>query len=301
MSKKITTKKILLTGFFVNLLDISLSLLALLLTGSVVMLAETLQGIVDTASATFLLVGLNRSNKRADKKHPFGYGREMYFWVLITSIVMATALSGLSIYSGVTRFLNPQPIENIHIALIILGVAVVSNGYSFCLNYKGLFLQKGKSIRDQYRDSLLVDLKTSLILDLIGTLAALVGILALLIYILTGNPQFDAIGAILIGVLIMVFARGIILSVKDLLIGLSISDSQKEKIKEAVLEQPEVLEVLDLKGTIIGPEKLLVNLEVHVRNGLTTDEIERLMDRIKVEINEALPDVAHVQIELETP
>jgi divalent metal cation (Fe/Co/Zn/Cd) transporter len=111
--RKISERRVLVTTFLVDLLDVALNLSVAILTGSVVMLSEFFQGLADLTAAAFLLVGYKRSGKKADKLHPFGYGKEIYFWTLISAVVMMTFTATASSYVGLIRFLNPQEITHI--------------------------------------------------------------------------------------------------------------------------------------------------------------------------------------------
>src|SRR5687767_5074695 len=111
--RKISERRVLATTFFVDLLDVALNLTVAILTGSAVMWSEFFQGLADLTSAAFLLVGYKRSRKKADRLHPFGYGKEIYFWTLISAVVMMTFTATASFYVGLMRFLNPQEITHI--------------------------------------------------------------------------------------------------------------------------------------------------------------------------------------------
>lgn len=300
--QKITAKKVIVASFVVDLLDILLSVTVAVLTGSVIMLTESLEGVSDLVSSGLLWVGLKRSSKKADKSHPFGYGREIYFWTLLAALIMFGVTSTASIYFGWHRVVEPQKVHNVYLALTVLFIAFVSNGYAFYLSYKRLLKRRNirQIVRIFYRSSL-VETKTTFILDLMGTVASLLGILALAIYELTGNTRFDGIGAMAIGIVLAFFALLLLMGIRDLLVGRSASISVERKIREAALSISEVNEVLDLKTLHIGSERLLVNLEVHMKNSLDTDEIEVLMDKIKDKIQKEVPSAKYIQVELETP
>ena len=300
--KPITAKKVIVWSFAVDLLDILLSLGAAIITGSIVMFTEALEGVSDLVSSGLLLIGLKRSTKKDDRAHPFGYGREIYFWTLLAALVMFGITSSVSIYLGWERFWNPHELHDIHLAFIILFFGVITNGYAFYLSFKRLMKKRsiGQIIRIFYRSSL-IETKTTFTLDLMGTVAAILRILALTAYVLTGDARFDGIGAMVVGVALAFFAFILLLGIRDLLIGRSASPETEAKIREAALAVDEVAEVLDLKTLHVGSEKLLVNLEVNMNNDLNTDELEHLMDKVKESIQIQVPSVKYIQVELETP
>jgi len=300
--KPITAKKVIVWSFAVDLLDILLSLGAAIITGSIVMFTEALEGVSDLVSSGLLLIGLKRSTRKDDRAHPFGYGREIYFWTLLAALVMFGITSSVSIYLGWERFWNPHELYDIHLAFIILFFGVITNGYAFYLSFKRLMKKRsiGQIIRIFYRSSL-IETKTTFTLDLMGTVAAILRILALTAYVLTRDARFDGIGAMVVGVALAFFAFILLLGIRDLLVGRSASPETEAKIREAALAVDEVAEVLDLKTLHVGSEKLLVNLEVNMNNDLNTDELEKLMDKVKESIQIQVPSVKYIQVELETP
>lgn len=302
MSQRPSAKKVILTSFFVDFLDVATSLVIAIISGSVVMLAQVLEGLADLAASGFLLIGLIRSGKPSDKQHPFGYGRELYFWTMLSSILILGVTSTLALYFGWERFVHPQPIGNLYLAFAVLGVTTFTNGYAFSLSLKRLL--RGRSIfriRKIFIRSSLIETKTAFVLDLMGTLASIFGFAALAFYQVTGNLIFDGLGAMAIGGLLVVFGVMLIIPIRELIIGQSASPEVEGKIREATLIQPEVKEVLDLKTIHIGSEKLLVNAEVNLNSNLTTKDIEGIIDRIKANIKKEVPAVKHIQVEVETP
>lgn len=302
MLKQPSVLKVIITSFLVDFLDVLTSFIIAILSGSVVMLAQVLEGMADLAASGFLLIGLIRSRRPSDKKHPFGYGLEMYFWTMLSSLVILGITSSLSIYFGWIRLFNPLPIRNIYLALAVLIITAFTNGYALSLSIKRLL--HGRSILQLIRvftRSSKIETKTTLVLDLTGTLASVLGFLALVFYQFTGDLIFDGLGAIAIGGLLAVFGIILLFTIRELIIGQSASEEVEGRIRQATLIQPEVKDVLDLKTLHIGPGKLLVNAEVNLNSNLTTKEIEGIVDRIKEDIRREVPEVKHIQVEIETP
>lgn len=297
-----SAKKVVLTSFLTNFLDISLSLIVTLLSGSVVMLSQFLQAAADITASGLLVLGINQANRKPDRKYPFGHGRETFFWALISSLLMLGGTSTLSIFIGVQRFLNPEPVSNLLLALGTLFFALITNLYSLSLSYKRLFKsEKLAKIPKAFFYSPLIETKTAFVLDLMATSASVLGFISLVILEVTGNYRFDGLGAILIGCSMAVLAFLLLKGVKDLLVGRSAAPEVEENIRLAAKTIPEVKDILDLRTMHLGPEKLLVNLEVHLQDNLNTDEIEKLTDKIKQVIQTKEPTVHHIQVELETP
>ncbi|MFC1600526.1 cation diffusion facilitator family transporter [Patescibacteria group bacterium] len=301
-NKKISSERVVITSFFVNVSDIIVNAIVVYLSGSVVMLSQLLQGFADLTATGFLVYGVKRSKRKADKVHPLGYGREIYFWTFLSALVTLSITAGASFYFGLKRFLNPEPVENIGLAFIALSFALITNGYSMSLGLKRLLGGSSFSkIKEVVTKSVLIDTKKAFVLDLMGATASVLGLVALFLCAVSGNYQLDGLGAMAIGIAMGFMALFILKGAKDLLVGKSASSEIEKKIVKAAESFPKVNKVLKLQTLNIGTDKLLVNMEVHLVDKLTTDEIEKLIDKIESEIRRAVPSAAHIQIELETP
>ncbi len=289
-------------SLLVDVLDVALNVLVAIITGSAVMVAEALQGTADLATTALLLVGIKSSKRGADTNHPFGHGREVYFWTLMSGILMLAITATTSFYNGLQHILHPQIIEDLSAALFVLGVGIISNSYAFYLSFNRLTsAHKDMPLWEIISTSSLIEVKATFILDLIGTLSAAVGLVSLFFVVLTGSTLFDGIGAMGIGISMALLSTLLILDVKDLLVGRGAPSAIEQDIKETALAIKGVEAVLDLRTMYIGSDKLLVNLELDIAPHLETAQIERLVDIIKAELKAKVPSVHHVQIELETP
>jgi cation diffusion facilitator family transporter len=300
--QKITTKRVLITSFMVDLIDVILSFSVAILSGSVIMLTQVLEGISDLASSGLLLIGFSRSLQKEDESHPFGYGTEIYFWSFLAAVIMFGLTSTLSFYFGWQRFFHPEPVKNIYMAVLVLMLTFFTNGYAFFISFRRLLKQRPLRhiVRIFYRSSL-IETKTTFILDLMGTSASLLGVVSLGIYILIGDVRFDGLGAMIIGIVLAIFSLFLVSGIRELLIGKRASEETETKIKEAALEVEEVEDILGIKTLHIGTEKLLVDLDVHMRSKLGTRELEKLIDKIKDKIRAKVPSAKYIQVELETP
>lgn len=203
MGKEISAKRVVLTSFFVDALDVVVNAAVMLVTGSVVMLAELAEGVSDLVSSGLLLIGLKRPKK------------EVYLWSLTSALIMLLFASTLSFYFGYKRFLAPEPIDNILLAYIALVISVVSNGYAFYLS--AVRILNGKTFLQvfrAFRSSSLVMTKNTFVLDLMGMSAALVGLVALILYQVFGEVRFDGIGAMGIGVVLAFLSINLIVDIR---------------------------------------------------------------------------------------
>ena len=299
----VSAQRVVTVSLLVDISDILLNLFAAVLSGSVVMLTQTLRGAADLVTTILLWTGVYRSKRRPDKAYHFGYGRELYFWILMAGISMFVLTAGLSIYFGVERLLRPQPIENLRLAAAVLGIGFITNGYALSLSLRRLGLLK-RGLREgveKLQESRLIETKSTLIVDGMGTAASLAGLLALLAYKLAGDLRLDGLGAIVVGLICLPFIIGLIVEVKDAIAGRSASSSVEDAIINSAEGTESVLKVLDLKTMHLGSEELLVNMEVHLEPNLTTAQIEKVMDNLKRRIKMRVASVKHIQVEVETP
>src|SRR5687768_3156101 len=297
MTKQISSNKAVWTSFLVDLGDIILNVLVMIATTSVVMLAEAFEGLSDLVASGLLLIGLRISKRRPNKKHPFGFGKSLFFWTLISAIVMFIFGAGLSIYFGVQRFLHPEEIEKIQFAYGALCISIITNGYALSLSTRRLLhKEKLTKLFRIFLTTTHVETKNTFILDFTGTASAIVGLISLLLYQLANIHYFDAVGAILIGMLIAVSSVMLIWGVKDYLTGKTASADTEESIRKATLKVKEVAEIIELETMYIGSEKLLVHLDINVQLA-DQGKLEQTVEKIKEHIRKEVPVVYSIQIE----
>jgi cation diffusion facilitator family transporter len=266
------------------------------------MLSQSLQGLSDLVTAIILLFGVSRSARSHDKRHQFGYGREIFFWVLIAGMFMFIGTGVISIAIGYNQLKDPSGIENIGLAIVMLMFGFTTNAYSFSRSVRRLNQTIGtEKWWKRFMHSGMVETKATFLIDFLGTITALFGLVAIGAYILTGNERFDGIGSIAIGLGMMIGSFILIRDVKGLIIGRSVSDSIAEHINQSAIKVDGVQSVLDLRTMYLGSSKLLVLIEVHLADNLSTDEIEVITDKIKDVIIQDVPHAYHVQVEVETP
>jgi len=302
VSKSVSTKKVLSISFLVDLLDVIINITIAVITGSTVMLAEALQGMADLTSVGMLLIGFRNSKRRSNKQHPFGYGKEQYFWALMAVFLIIAVTSTLSFYSGLQRWMHPETINHLWVAYAALIISVFSNGYASILSLrKVLGTQKIGRLKSEFIESSDITPRITLVLDAGGTLAAAFGLITLAIYGTTQNSKFDGLGAMLIGITLLIMALVLLATTKSLVTGKSASSKTKRAIAQAAMKIPQVNNVLDLRTMVMGPDNVLINIKVHLQDDLSTDQIEQVIDDIKENIRRDLDGKAHISVEPETP
>jgi divalent metal cation (Fe/Co/Zn/Cd) transporter len=195
---------------------------------------------------------------------------------------MVAITATLSFRYGYHNFKNPTEVHKIFIAIVVLAIAVVTNSYSFMLSARKLL--DGKPISKLWTAFLAsphIAPKSTLVLDAMGVLAALFGLASLGLYIVTGNSQFDGIGAMLVSLVLAAAAIVLLITIRSLVIGQSAPREMERRIRDAVREIPEVRHIVGMRTMMLGSDSLLVNIDVHLRDGLSTDQVEAVVETVR--------------------
>src|SRR5688572_5997381 len=267
-----STKRILLTSFTVDIIGLIVNAFVAVLTGSAIMIVAALEGFAGLCSVGLLLFGNKRANKHATKLHPFGYGKELYYWSTIAAFVIVGIVAVIAFRAGYNH-LADGTLERPWLIAAALLLAFTSNVYSLWKSFgKLLEDQPARNVLKVFISSPLIAPKNALVLDTMGSATAAVGLIAMLAYALTGNASFDGVGAMAMGMLLFGSAIMLLLSVRSLVMGQSAPKEMERKLRDAAREVPEVRHILGMRTLMVGSDKMLVNVEVHLRDGLNTDE-----------------------------
>ncbi len=262
------------------------------------LIAEGFHSFADSGNQVFLLIGLKSSKKKADQSHPFGYGKEKFFWALLSALFIMLFSGGIAIYQGVLKLIKPEPITNYLTNISVLGIIFIFQIVIFIFSTRSFQLILNKSKKLEFiKSPSIINLWFSDLMALAGTI--IVGI-ALTLSQVTNNSVFDAISSILIG--IMLFSLGIFLAsdAKELLIGEAVSPPIYKKIKEIFSKSKEVIKLRKLKTMHLTPNEILINADVEFKDELTTTDIEQAIDKIESKIKEEVPQAKQIYIEAES-
>ena len=267
-------------------------------TGSSAMLSEGIHSVVDTGNELLLLLGIKLSQKPADASHPFGYGQELYFWTLIVALFIFAIGGGMSIYEGIEHVQHPEPLSDPFWSYMVLGLAVVFEGYSWNVALQEFLAQKKeKSFWSAIRASKDPTIFTILFEDtaaLIGLLVAFVGVLS---GHLLGNVYLDGIASIIIGVILCGVALLLAAESKGLLIGEGADAATVSSIRTITQEDAAVEKVLQVLTLHFGPQEILLNLEIKFVENLETEELAIAVERLESSISQQHPEVKNIFIE----
>ncbi|EFV14825.1 cation diffusion facilitator family transporter [Segniliparus rugosus] len=268
------------------------------LTGSSSMLAEGVHSVADTSNQALLLRGQAAAKRAADQQHPFGYGRSRYFYAFIVALVIFVLGAMFAILEGVEKIHEPHELENPWIGVVILGVAVLLEGYSFTTAWgESRKSMGGQSLFQFIRHTRNPELPVVLLEDagaLVGLMLALGGVGMSLI---TGDPVWDGIATLCIGVLLAAIALVLIVEMGSLLIGEGATPEQQRQILLALQEGPEVERVIHCRTLYLGPEELLVAAKVAVSGASDLATVSKAVDAAEARLRERLPEIDLIYIE----
>jgi cation diffusion facilitator family transporter len=291
-----SSQKVIYAAIVANLGIATAKFIVAAITGSASMVAEGIHSAVDTGNELLLLLGERQSTRPADRRHPFGYGKSLYFWALIVALSVFSLGGGLSIYHGITALRSPPPLEDPLWNYVVLGVAALFEGYSCNVSRKALNAMRkpGTSLWQTVRASKDASVFTVFIEDsaaLLGLAIAAAGI-ALGHYF--DNPSFDPAASILIGLLLVGAAFTLARETGGLLVGESIDRDQLAALRALFAREQALDSVASLRTMQLGPDDVLLAASVQFRRGMPIDEVEQAIARLQAAIAAEYPAIRHV-------
>jgi cation diffusion facilitator family transporter len=268
-----------------------------LVTGSSSMLAESVHSLADTSNQGLLLLGQKTSKREATPEHPFGFGRDRYFYSFIVALMLFTLGSAFALYEGIHKVIEPEPLASPIVAVIILVVAIGLEGYSFYTAVGESKKIKGnvgwwRFIRQAKEPELPV-----VLLEDSGALLGLVfALLGVGLSAATGNPVWDGIGTVMIGVLLGIIAVILIVEMKSLLIGEGATDADLATIVDE-LAAGKVERVIHIRTQYLGPDELLVAAKLALVPGLDTAQVAEAIDDAEARVRAKVPVAALIYLE----
>ena len=262
-----------------------------LITGSASMLAESVHSVADSGNQALLLLGGRKARKAPTAEHPFGYGRERYFWAFVVAIILFSLGGMFATYEGIEKIRHPHELESVTVAIVILLVAIVLEAFSF-----RTAVIEAKKIKDPQmtwwsftRRSKNPELPVVLLEDFGAQVGLVLALVAVVVADATGEPVWDGVGTLAIGLLLIVIAVVLAIEMKGLLIGESASAGDLEKIAAAMEIEPSVQRLIHMRTQHIGPEELLVGAKLELVPDLSVSEAAEAVDRIEASVRRAVP------------
>ena len=271
---------------------------AFVITGSASMLAESVHSVADSGNQALLLIGRSRARREETEEHQFGFGAERYFYGFLVAVVLFTVGAAFSLYEGVHRLLHPEQLESPVVALVVLGIAGLLEGFSFRTAIMESNETRGRRAWPSFiRRAKAPELPAVLLEDfaaLIGLVLALFGVVLTWI---TGNGRWDGVGSLGIGVLLGCVAVILAIEMKSLLIGESANADVERAIVAALEDGPEVERVIHLRTLHVGPETLLVGAKIAVSREQSAAALVAGIDAAERRVRTAVPIAELIYLE----
>ncbi len=295
---RVSTAHVVRVSLFVDLLDVVTNLVVASITGSAVVFAEMAQGLADAIGSTLLFVGHRRSRRPRDRRHPFGYSREIFFWALLSALTMLVIGAGLSVWRGVGQLGSGESLEHPYLALGVVLLSTMTNGFAVSRSVKKL-REDHPSLRVAYRTTSRQLVKTALLQDSLGTASAVIGILSIAAYLVFGGVVlFDAIGALVLAGFMVVFAVTLVSEARSLIAGRAVPTHVHRRMLDAVRSVPRVEAVNRLVAEFFGSEEIRVTIDLDLDDHLTTAEVEQTVDEVQSAVRNAEPTSVIVSVDL---
>lgn len=271
-------------------------------TGSSAMLSEGIHSVADTGNQLLLLLGINRSQKPPDEMHPFGHGKDLYFWSLIVAMVLFGVGGGMSFYEGITHIQHPAPITDPTWNYVVLGIGVVVESVAWIIALRLLLRRKGKE--ENLWQAVRSSKDPAIFVVLAEDTAALLGLAIAFGGVFLGhrlnNPYFDAAASILIGIVLVIVSGFLAHESRALLMGESANPELIRSVRRVAEEQPGVRQVRRLLSMHMGPNDILLNLDIEFEQDLSFQEVATAIERVEAAVREKHDDVSYMFVEAES-
>ena len=279
--------------------------IAAAISGSVAMFSEGIHSIVDSGNGILVLFGMKRSKKEPDYQHPFGYGKELYFWTMIVALLIFLLGGCISIYEGITSLrevaAGTRVMGDMTLNFIVLIAGMIIEGTTLVIAVRQFNIARGdvpplRFIHDTKDPSLY----TVVLEDSAAELGLLAALIANIIYVLTGNMYADGAASIFIGVLLCSVAVILLGETKGLLVGEGMKHGSLDEIREIVEADPRVVSCGRILTMYMGPDSLLITIDATFRGDISARAVLRAVDDIESKLKERWPQTARVFIEAES-
>jgi cation diffusion facilitator family transporter len=272
--------------------------IAFLFTGSASMLAESVHSVADTANQVLLLVGRGRSTRPASQEHPFGFGRERYFYGFVVSVMLFTVGGAFSVYDGIHKIVNPDKIHAPLVAIIVLALSTVLEGFSLRTGIAEANKVRGDRNWGTFiRRTNAPELPVVLLEDMAALIGLAFAFTGVTLAWVTGAGWWDGAGSLAIGLLLATAAAILAVETKSLLIGESASAEMQRKIIAALEDGPEVDRIIHMRTVHISPDSILVAAKIAVRGTDTAAHVAAGIDAAERRVRAAVPIASTIYLE----
>jgi cation diffusion facilitator family transporter len=292
------SRRAIVAAFLANLGIAVSKFVGFFITGSASMLAEGIHSVADTGNQGLLMLGGKRAQLRPTPEHPFGYGRERYFWAFVVALVLFSMGGLFAIYEGIDKLRHPHEPDNLVVAVVILLVAIVLESTSLRTAVRESSPMKGRTSWWSFiHRSKNPELPVVLLEDfgaLVGLAFAMFGVVMASV---TNNGRWDALGSLAIGVLLVCIAMVLASEMKGLLIGEAASPEVQDRIATAMRDAPQVTSLIHLRTEHIGPDELLVGAKLEFVDTLSVAELAAAIDDVERRVRSVAPEARVMYLE----
>ncbi len=302
MSDDAHSTKHIVQSLLVNAAIALVKAVAAYFTKSGSMLAEALHSFSDCGNQILLLVGVRQARKPADAKHPFGYGRALYFWSFMVAMMLFLGGGVFSIYEGIHKIQEPEPVERVWLGVGILGVSLVLEGGATLSNIRELNRRRGKKAFFQYlKDTTDSDLVVVFGENSAAVLGLALAIVALGLAAATGDGRWDGIGSAAIGLVLVGVAVFLSIEVSSLLLGEAADPEIADVAREVAKEHPQIESVLNVLTMQQGPGEVLVHVKMSFAQDLRVEDACCVINDFEARLRKARPEIRWVFVEPDIP
>lgn len=296
-----SSKKAIFAALAGNSLIAITKFAAAAVTGSSAMFSEAIHSVVDTGNQCLLLYGIKRSNRPADRSHPFGYGMELYFWTFVVAILIFGLGAGISIYEGIAKVQHPHPITDPTINYYVLGFAMIFEGAAWYIAFKEFSKSKGSlGLITAIRRSKDPTIFTVLFEDTAALIGLVVAMAGIFLSDFLELPLLDGVASIVIGIILATTAALLAYECKGLLTGEAASDTVVSGIKWIIGENPFILHVNEVLTLHLGPRDILLTVSLDFKDNLSSRQVEEAISSFETRIKEKFPEITRVFIEAQS-
>lgn len=268
------------------------------ITGSASMLAEAVHSLADSGNQGLLLLGGKRARRDADAAHPFGHGRERYFWAFVVAMVLFSLGGAFAIFEGVSKIRHPHEVDAPAVAIGILLLAIGLESYSFRTAIVEANKVRGDATWWQFvRRSRNPELPVVLLEDLGAEVGLFIALAAVSATLITGDPLYDGIGTLSIGILLTVIAIVLAVEMKSLLLGEPATRGVQSTIRSVIEADPAVTRLIHMRTQHLGPSELLIGVKASFAKSLTMAELAEGINRVEASVRRQVPAARVVYIE----
>ena len=292
------SRRAVVAAFSANVGIAAAKFVAFFFTGAASILAEAVHSVADTGNQALLFLGSARAQRAATEEHPFGFGRERYFWAFVVALVLFSLGSLFAIGEGIEKLRTPHELDSPIWAIAVLGLSIVLETFSFITAQgEARKLRRGESWVAFIRHTKNPELPVVLLEDLGALIGLAFAFAGVGLAVLTGDPRFDAAGSIAIGALLAVIAFVLAAEMKSLLIGEAASPADVAKIRSAMETAPHVARVIHLRTLHLGPDDLLVASKLAFDPQLDFASLAKVIDETERRVRAVVPSARLIFLE----